>query len=489
MQNQAVGITEHHAAWLENRGIDVELAAKHGVASKRNGIAIPYLHNGQKTHDKVLLVPRKEQKAYCEPTGVDQSNAWNIDSLQGEVDPRAVLYVTEGELDALSVLQAGERYVVSMPSGAANTIEGCLSKVRRVFCDEIEGKFHLRKRFTKFKRFCLLTDRDADGETLRKALIEVLGENYCLGTFYPDGCKDANDILNRCGVEVLSGLLNQAAPIGEACIIPFSLALKMPSPKQLNLGMAILDGRGMRFSEPFFVTIGGPANSGKSTIAQCMLLNLLASNRHLKASIFHGEGHHKIPAKRAATWYRENINPNTGDPLVQEQRNAWMDDFLSFMKPYGDQLPEFEWLLETIEMHALNFGRRVFMIDPWNEIIHRRDMRGNLTDHIAECIVRLKRLSDQLGLIMIVVHHIKKPFNAKDPPTMYDLADSAHWANKSDQVVIAWRPPSIKSKTLFELAKSKDFELFGSPFRSWVNLDTKKFELYEVDAPEGYENI
>ena len=481
-------LVDDHVDWIRSRGIAQPVATRYGLRSTKRGVAVPYLLNGQKTHEKIFLLPRGDQKATCYPTGVEQNHVWNVDCLKGEVDPRAVLFITEGELDALSLLQAGAQYVVSMPSGAASTDDGCLSKVRRVFCDHVEGTggYFLRDEFLKFKRYCIMVDRDADGKKLHKALVDVLGEKHCLGVPYENGCKDANDILVKCGQKFLSGLIEDPAPVNGAYIMPFSLALKLPDPKQISLGAGFLEKR-MCFSEPFFVTIGGAANSGKSTIAQSLLMGLLAANPGFKASLFHGEGHYKIPVKRAATWFRFHINSNTGDPEVQAQRDRWLDERLSFINTPPEQLPYFDWLLDMIEMHALNFGSKIIMIDPWNEILHSRDMRGSLTDHVGDCIVRLKRLSDRLGLILIVVHHIKKPGNSSDPPTMYDLADSAHWANKSDQVLLAWRPSDAGQKTRFELAKSKDFDLFGAPFVTWVNLNHKHFELYEVEPPEGYQ--
>jgi hypothetical protein len=40
-------ISENHAAWLEARGLDVELAAKYGLESRGNHLAFPYTRKGK----------------------------------------------------------------------------------------------------------------------------------------------------------------------------------------------------------------------------------------------------------------------------------------------------------------------------------------------------------------------------------------------------------------------------------------------------------
>lgn len=478
-------IEQNHMEWLDARGLDQELLTRYGVRSISNRIAIPYARENVAVYAK-HIDPLDKSNTRCLPVGVEQITMWNEDSLNEEPSPRDVLVITEGEWDALSCLQAGAKYVVSLPSGAANSLDGCLEKARRALCVQIGEKIVLKGNVERFRRVVLMVDCDHDGRLMLEAMKQIIDEEFCLLPEYPDGCKDANDILRKFGAEVLGHVIDNAAPCGESSYLPFSAGLKMGKPKQYFTGIEFLNNH-LVLSEPEFCIVGGPASSGKSTIIQNILVNLLHHNQNLRASVFHGEGHMSIPSKRVATWYRYNINGNTGDPEVQDARDRWMDERLSFICPGGNQMPTFEWLMRAMEKHALQHNRNVLVIDPWNEIIQGKSVNQSTTEYTGECIIRMKRLADRLGLILIVGHHIAKPREPGKPPTKYDLMDSSHWANKADHVVLTWKPEAAANKTRIEVAKSKDHELLGVPGSLWVSLNTPKFQLLQTEPLEGYD--
>ena len=165
-----------------------------------------------------------------------------------------------------------------------------------------------------------------------------------------------------------------------------------------------------------------------------------------------------------------------------------MRDNFALIRPAQDEMPTFDWLLWAMERHALDYGHGVFMVDPWNEIMHDRDVRKSMTDHVGECIIRMKRLADRLGLILIVVHHVAKPKEPGKKPERYSLADSAHWVNKADHVVMVWRDPDEQSKVTINVAKSKDHNLLGAPGEEDYRFDEKKFQLYSLTPVHIVEN-
>lgn len=477
-------LNEKHAEWIERRGLDVELLAKYGVKSNGPRIAVPYQVQGCVRYAK-NFDPMDKQNTRCLPTGVDQIHMWNEDCLElEEVPPHAVLIITEGEFDALACLQAGAQFVVSLPSGA-KAIDRSLTR------KDSDGEVLLRDCIAKFRRVLVFTDCDRDGLEAREKIVELIGADFCYVPEFPEGCKDANDILREFGEQGLYQVIERCEPVKSDGFMPLTQARRSPKPKQLDFGLPFISPM-IKLSMPEFFVIGGQSGHGKSTIEQCLLFNLLLQNQQLKASIFHGEGHRSIPAKRATMFYRWNVfgmSEKMGDPEIQSQRDAWLDDRIAFIRPPQDQLPTFEWLLWAMERQALHRKRNVFVIDPWNEVIHKRDLRKNHTDYIGECIIKLKSLADRLGLILIVTHHVAKPKDAKAPPSRYDLADSAHWVNKADHVLLCWKPNESENKTRIEVAKSKDHDLLGKPGHCWVSLNGPHFQLQEVNPPGGYENI
>ena len=102
--------------------------------------------------------------------------------------PDKPLTITEGQIDALSLYEAGIRNVVSVPTG----------------CDNFQWVDPTFAWLEQFKKIILFGDNDPPGQKMIKTLTTRLGEERCyVVTEYPDGCKDANDILVRCGPEVL----------------------------------------------------------------------------------------------------------------------------------------------------------------------------------------------------------------------------------------------------------------------------------------------
>lgn len=477
-------ISDDHADWLEARGLSVELAAKYGIRSQGPRIAVPYLREQQMLYAKAID-PNEKSNTRCLPSGIDQTTLWNLDSLKGAGQVGDLLVITEGEWDALACLQVGEAFVVSLPSGAANTIEGARSKAERVLLEGSGDDRQLHRLLEPFRRVVVMTDCDHDGLLMRRAIIEIIGQDYCYIPEYPHGCKDANDVLRQYGEERLAHVILSSQPVRQPCFEPITHGLHDGPPVQLPVGMPLLDGH-LVLSRPEFMIVGGPAGSGKSTVQQIVLINLLANNPGLKASIFHGEGHRSIVTKRFMTWWRHHVDSNTGDPEVQDRRNRWLDDRLSFIRPPQGEMPTFDWLLWAMEVHALHFKRDVLVVDPWNEILHTRDPRKSMTDHIGECIIKMKALASRLNLILIVTHHIAKPKERNAPPTAYDLADSAHWANKADHILLVWRPKNEENSIRLEVAKSKDHELLGRPGYVWASLHGATFDLAAADPPEGY---
>jgi len=65
---------------------------------------------------------------------------------------------------------------------------------------------------SSFTRIILAIDNDAPGKTLEEELARRLGRERCFTIQWPDGCKDANDVLVRCGAETLRECIEQARP-------------------------------------------------------------------------------------------------------------------------------------------------------------------------------------------------------------------------------------------------------------------------------------
>ena len=443
-------ISEVHRQYLRDRSIDPKMAEVIGVKSDRDRLVFPY------PNYRKMFTPGDKAATRAEPTGVPHNSLWQEDRIsQLPVAVTDVLIITEGEYDALAVMMTKiqNARVVSLPDGV-NSTKALL---------EDDGK--LKKWIEPYRRIIVFTDGDQAGVKCRDEIIAMVGEQFCYVIEYPQGCKDANDIALKHGIDGLRDIIKKRVPSRHDSFI--SLMDVEDEEIQLckKLSIQTLRDR-LVFGRPDFTVIGGESGHGKSTIAQLILFDLIKQNPGLKASIFHGEGFRTIVKRRALKFAN-------GD-------QGWVRDNFALIRPAQDEMPTFDWLLWAMERHALDYGHGVFMVDPWNEIMHTRDVRKSMTDHVGECIIKMKRLADRLGLILIVVHHVAKPKEPGKKPERYALADSAHWVNKADHVVMVWRDPEEKSKVSINIAKSKDHSLLGIPGDDEYRFNEGKFQLYSL---------
>ncbi len=98
--------------------------------------------------------------------------------------------VCEGELDKLSFDMCGDdlRASISVPFGAP-------SLKSTSFKDLDESLEHSHEKLSGVHRIVLAVDNDPAGKKLEEELARRLGKERCWRVIWPDGCKDANEVL------------------------------------------------------------------------------------------------------------------------------------------------------------------------------------------------------------------------------------------------------------------------------------------------------
>jgi twinkle protein len=201
---------------IEARGLDPELAAKLGICVKRGTISFKYRSQGRELFRKKRA---PEKKFWIEPSGQPLA-FWNLESIESLPEsPDEPLIITEGEFDALALVQAGFSYVISVPNGGVKSrTEGSLpitEDKRFSYLWDIEGN-DLIPEVKQFDRIVLFTDGDETGLVLRDELAMRIGKVKCAFVVYPEELgktKDANEVLQRYGVSTLQRMVSEAKPI------------------------------------------------------------------------------------------------------------------------------------------------------------------------------------------------------------------------------------------------------------------------------------
>ena len=121
---------------------------------------------------------------------------YNIDSIHGF----DYCVITEGEMDALSIHEAGITNVISVPNGATTNnnnleyLDNCI--------DFFEDK----------SKIIIATDTDEPGQVLQSELIRRLGAEVCYTVDFDD-VKDANEYLIKYGKEKLAQRIANAESV------------------------------------------------------------------------------------------------------------------------------------------------------------------------------------------------------------------------------------------------------------------------------------
>lgn len=422
-----------HKNWLEQRGIPSDLADHLGITPVNrcgaNWLAFPYRLDGQIVNRKYRCIDDKRHD-------MDKGGKlcfWNADAMKGARS----LIITEGELDAVAAIACGFKHTVSVPAGAPSQPDKdpFNSKRYAFLWDAHESDLQ------QIPTIILATDGDKPGQAMAHDLACILGKERCKFVEYPEGCKDLNDVLVKHGPPAVAKLLTEAKPypvLGLYSLSDFPDGVELQT---MDTGIDRLDDH-MQIVFGSFTVFSGYSNMGKSTVMNTILAHCidhglpvcLASFETLPKPILR-DGIARALIGCSFAEFPRHPRCQAAYQHIEEHMtiisNA-MDD--------GEDI-DLEAYLELCRVAVLRHGAKVVVLDPWNELEHKRRSDETETDYIGRAIRALKRFAKKYNVALWVVAHPTKPQKGHvGAPGLYDIAGSANWANKADYGLIYHRP-------------------------------------------------
>lgn len=254
--------------WLDSeRAIPHEVSAKCGVVSHNGKLAFEYRLDGILRYLKIRIVTEDGGKSFMRDRKNVESSMFLEHFLQTDPDPSSPLVICEGEIDALSLVTAGIPNVVSVPDGAQLAELGTgkiIPEEDKAFGWLWSGSA-LKPHLAQFERIVLATDADKKGRILREELAVRFERWRCDFVTYPDGCKDANEVLQQHGPAVLAKLVAEAKPMVPNRLVAFGELPEIGTGEVYSSGFKGLD-EGLRFGliAPELVVVTGEPGSGKA---------------------------------------------------------------------------------------------------------------------------------------------------------------------------------------------------------------------------------
>lgn len=429
-----VSLSDDALAWAQSRGISAATLRMMGVASgmerfgegKEPAIFFPYTEGEVTVNYKARCLTRK---AFTQKKGGKQC-FFNLDRvLNGNLD---CVYIVEGEMDALALIEAGipADSVLSVPGGAPpDKTEDPKATRRYQFVEDA-----LRNGLSKALRFVIATDADDKGHFLRADLVAILGAAKCWFLDWPEGIKDANEMLLSDGRDDLREYVREAA---KPWPIDGLYRLRdIPEPPRLELWKpGIIEwGERVQFS-PTMISVGtGYPGHGKTLFAQQTWASI-ARQYGIKVAVMSAETRVKPHVRRNLRSFFLDRREVEMDQAAKDRADAWIDDHFVFLA-HPEAAPTFGWLLDTAEAAIVRHGVRAILVDPWNKLeadYNPREM--NETQWIGKCLDDLIHLAKGMNIHVQILAHPSKPDGQhKGPPTPYSISGSAHWYNRPDQI-------------------------------------------------------
>jgi twinkle protein len=204
---------------------------------------------------------------------------FNLECIENlSSDPDEDLIITEGELDAVAVLQSGFQFVVSVPTGASGErTEQTISADRDTSFSYLWQDGQPLPELKRFRKIVLAVDGDEKGHVLRDELALRLERSRCFWVKYPHGCKDPNDVLKTHGVQGLQDLIEKATALAPAATVSLMDLPPRANRVAFSTGWEVLDQNLKLFKSGFFVVTGIPSH-GKSQWVRALTFHLAESH-------------------------------------------------------------------------------------------------------------------------------------------------------------------------------------------------------------------
>ena len=197
-----------------------------------------------------------------------------------------------------------------------------------------------------------------------------------------------------------------------------------------------------------FTLITGIPSHGKTAVLDCILYHL-AELHDWKFAITSIENQ---PLERhAAQLLSLYIGKPFGKGDVARMSESEMDEGLEWLaEHFVFILPNeggctVSGILDCIDwVDSSDFSVQGIVIDPWNELEHRRPPGMNETEYVSQSLARMRRFArSKEKHLWLVAHPTKLQKDVKTGnypvPTLYDVSGSSHFYNKADNGLSVWR--------------------------------------------------
>jgi len=473
-------LEERHYAYLQSRGISKVTADKMGLFAadkwfarldkKSDAIGFPYYRDGALVSAKYRSFPEKDFTQ-------DSGGAHDFFALD-KVEKGKPLIIVEGEIDCLTLIEAGIENVVSVPSGAP--IKVADGKVLPSEDKRFSYVWNAREIIDAAPYIVLATDQDAPGQALAEELARRIGKEKCRVAKFNK--KDLNEVFlsdddpTRTPGEIIADIIADAHPYPIA-------GLTDPSAYADRLNDLYAKGTGKGFSTGYssvdtiytvapgqLTVVTGYPSSGKSNFVDQLMINL-ARTHDWKFAICSFENQPEIHISRLMEIYtKKRFFDGRGRMNEQERDQAFkfVQDHFLFIDNNGEEPSTLDSILERARIGVKRMGIRGLVIDPYN-YIDLNKTNSTETEAISNMLTRVQRFCKAHDVhTWFVAHPSKINRSGVEQPRPDGMAISGS---------MAWWAKADCGITVHRLEEYVEIAVWKSRYR-WVGTQGETTLLY-----------
>lgn len=427
-------VREPAVKYMESRGISQEITQRYRITTTRDDehiLAFPFYDENNvlqflKYRRTDFDREKHKNKEWCEkdtkPILFGMAQCTDFDRL----------VITEGQIDSLSVAEAGIPNAVSVPNG----------------CNGFTFLENVWDWIVKFREVVVFGDCEGGKITLLDTLQKRLPNRVkaVRSTDYL-GEKDANDILRKYGAEAVRQAVENAEipPVSHVKELADVKAVDLYKLPRIRTGIPELDRivGGLFFGQLALLT--GKRGEGKSTLMSQILVEALDQGY----SVFAYSG--ELADYHFKRWLDYQA---AGPDNIVTDKDAFGDDVYHITNPILDKIngwyrgraylydneaveDEMESLPDTIEQVIRQFGVKLICVD---NLMTAMDVgiNDNLYQAQSAFVHRLKQIAVKYDVAIVLVAHPRK---IKEGFTNDDVSGSGDITNRVDTVLAYSRNP------------------------------------------------
>lgn len=481
--------------FFKGRGISLETLKENNILySKKNNAITFFLTQGyeyietEENYSKLRILGIK-YRTYDKKIWAEKGSQLILLGLDQFPKEENTVFITEGEIDFLTLKELGYKNCVSVPSGTNNF-------------DWIE----FNNIFLKDKDVILCFDNDDAGKKAEeKATKKLQGICKSIKVLENNIDKDLNDVYLNFGVTDLIGILeNPVKKEVEGIKNIYDIGrFNINDIERFRTGIESIDVSLRGFKETELILLAGENGSGKTTILTQTMLQ--AINQNKKVFLYNGE----LGEEMWKEWLflqacggnglekrKDNLTGNVDyfvNDNIYKQINDWLNKklYINTSKKSSDPKD----LLSRMKDAYLTKNCFMYVIDNLSTL----NFTGDKPSHelLGEFVSELKEFAKENGVCVVVINHLIK---SEGKPSKDKIKGSGKAQDLSDTIILVEKGKIYIGKnrfygvlseieTGFDIRTKRIFDLKNQHIEqnfkySYENENDLEFELFQKFCEE-----